>query len=484
MDFYYDEQIRRYLLQFIRIFSDYKIQYGPDEDGTITQKRVPIIYGDPSALVAQILKGGSENTLMPSPMMSVWINNFEMAPDRRRDPAFEGKINAYERNWDKTTRSYGEDVGDRYTIDRYMPVPYDITFQLDIWTTTTTTKLQLFEQITTIFNPMVQLQQNSNLFDWTSIFEVELTDITWTNRSIPQGSDLERDICSLLFKVPIWISPPAKVQTIKMIEQIVTNIHAGIDIPDTDDIDSIEDPFGCIGNPLTTVVVTPGNFRISIGIDGYANNEVVLRNQYGVADPSLSWESLFQTYGNIEENVTRLVISLADIIGPHESVIYGTVTLDEDKPNVLIYDIDPDTLPGTTLDPILGRVDPVVNWPGKGLPEEQIGQRYMISNNDIPDVNPWGVSAVVNDIISFDGESWNVAFDSALAEESQIIVDLSTDNYYSWNITDQDWEYTFLGEYCPGYWRLENLNSNSPIIIDPDNGGIDLPIITDPTCPR
>ena len=71
---------------------------------------------------------------------------------------------------------------------------------------------------------MVQLQQNQNKFDWTSIFELELTNVNWSNRGIPQGGDMERDVASLEFKVPVWISPPAKVRRIKIIEQIEVQV--------------------------------------------------------------------------------------------------------------------------------------------------------------------------------------------------------------------------------------------------------------------
>jgi hypothetical protein len=60
-----------------------------------------------------------------------------------------------------------------------------------------------------LFNPSLQLQQNTNIIDWTNIFELELIDIIWSSRSLPQGVDETIDICTLNFAVPIWLSPPA-----------------------------------------------------------------------------------------------------------------------------------------------------------------------------------------------------------------------------------------------------------------------------------
>ena len=63
-----------------------------------------------------------------------------------------------------------------------------------------------------MFNPSIQLQQNTNPLDWTSVFEVELTDMQWSNRSIPAGVDETIDVSTLTFTLPIWLSPPAKVK--------------------------------------------------------------------------------------------------------------------------------------------------------------------------------------------------------------------------------------------------------------------------------
>lgn len=172
MDFFFDNQVRRYLLQFMRIFSDIKIRMGPDANGLYTIQRVPIMYGDPSWMVAQLIKGASENTLLPAPMFSAWIENVKMVPDRRQATQYVGKVSTIERQFDATTQTYGSGPGVRQDVERYMPVPYDFYFRLDVWTTNVTTKLQIMEQICTIFNPSIQLQQNSNLLDWTSIFEV------------------------------------------------------------------------------------------------------------------------------------------------------------------------------------------------------------------------------------------------------------------------------------------------------------------------
>src|ERR1035438_30386 len=100
MDFFYSGQTRRYLLQFIRIFSSIKIRLGPDSNGLYQIQRVPILYGDSSSMVLQLIKGASENTLLPSPMMSVTIEGIKMSSKRRQAPQYVGKVSTVEREFD------------------------------------------------------------------------------------------------------------------------------------------------------------------------------------------------------------------------------------------------------------------------------------------------------------------------------------------------------------------------------------------------
>jgi hypothetical protein len=126
-----------------------------------------------------------------------------------------------------------------------MPVPYKLTMNLDLWTTNTTDKLQLIEQILVIFNPGVQLQTNNNPLDYSSIFEVKLNGMSWSSRGVPQGADSNNDIMTMMFDVEIWINPPAKVKKQTIVEQIVTTLF---------DASITEDETRDIFDPLTSLI--------------------------------------------------------------------------------------------------------------------------------------------------------------------------------------------------------------------------------------
>lgn len=467
MDFFHDGQIRRYLLQFIRIFSDMKIKNGPDANGLYTIQRVPIVYGDPSVLVAQLIKGASENTMVPSPMFSAWISDIKPAPDRRQDTMYVGKISTVERQFDRMAGNYTSESGIRHDVDRYMPVPYNLTMHLDVWTTNTTTKLQILEQICTIFNPSIQLQQNSNLMDWTSIFEVWLEDITWSNRSVQQTGDEARDILSFIFKVPIWINPPARVKRSTLIAEIVTNVFNTVDIDDARlNSESVYDYFRCIDADPVQIITTEGNHKIEVRRgDGY--DEIQLLTAHGASSDTLSWPELIEKYGIIVPDVTKLRLKLDKNIEVDSQDIIGYIEVDTGRADVLKFYPDLDTLPGSTLPPIMDIIDPTEVSPGDGLPAAASGHRYLITSahsaGEEPAIppgvvtSPWGIRAVVypNDIIEFNGAEWQVAFDSRSAKTVTRVLNIGNKTQYTFD--GSDWAYTYYGIYSGGYWRIDNI---------------------------
>ena len=77
--FFYDAQIRRFLLQFTRIFSGFQIEYGNETDGVnkATLLRVPVRYGDSSRNAQTIIQENSASALPSTPLMTFYINNLE-----------------------------------------------------------------------------------------------------------------------------------------------------------------------------------------------------------------------------------------------------------------------------------------------------------------------------------------------------------------------------------------------------------------------
>lgn len=219
MQFFYDGQIRRYLTQIVRAFSNFKYR-----DGDNQTRVVPVMYGDITRQVANIINDNSENKLPSAPRMGVYITDIEMDRNRLSDSSFVSKINVRERLYDQDTKQYTNTQGNSYTVERLHPTPYTLSVNVDLWTSNTDQKLQILEQILMIFNPDLEFQTTDNYIDWTSLSVLQLENTTWSNRTIPVGIESEIDVATLSFTAPIYISPPAKVKKLGVITDIITSV--------------------------------------------------------------------------------------------------------------------------------------------------------------------------------------------------------------------------------------------------------------------
>ena len=147
-NFFYDEQIRRFMLQFARIFSNFQVEYGRNEEGTEhTLIRVPVRYGDSSRQAQTIIQQNSANDLPSTPLMTFYVSGLDYARERMQEPYFVSTIAVRQRTYDDATDSYETTQGNAFTIDRLMPVPYKLTMKLEIWTSNTNQKMQLLELV-------------------------------------------------------------------------------------------------------------------------------------------------------------------------------------------------------------------------------------------------------------------------------------------------------------------------------------------------
>lgn len=449
-DYFYDQQIRRLILQVIRMLGGLQVKTGIGTDGTAQFRQVPARWGEPSKMVAQLIRQNSENTLLYTPLMSVHITTITTAPDRRQNPTHVDTTLVDEREFDEDTETYTTQLGDRFTVKRHMPVPYNFTFQLDIWTSNQDQKMQILEQLMMLFNPSIDLQTSDNALDWTAITFAQMEDtITWTSRSVPVGTDDPIDISTMSFMIPYWINPPAELTRRKAIETIVTNINAVDELP-IDDTDFAWEQ----GDMLLQSIITPGNHVLEVN-----GNELILLGQGGteldIDGNVFSWNTLLTQYNDYSEQNDNILIVKRKFGDPDG--VSGTIELHPTEVNKLIWDIDPTTLPVDTLAPVDAIVDPQDSYPGTGLPAAAIGQRYLIVD-DIGSLGSiWGsVAAKTNSIIEYDGADWIISFDSdgndALIQ--QVVTNTFTGKQLRWSPDDNDWGFAVDGLYNPGTWKI------------------------------
>lgn len=453
--FFYDNQIRRFLIQFAKIFSNWQVTRGKDPNGNDILVRVPIMYGDSSRQAATIIANNSASNLPSAPMITYYISGVEYDQKRTQDPWFVDKINVRQRAYNSETQSYETTQGQAFTVERLMPVPYNLRVTVDMWTTNYNQKLELFEQVATLFNPALEIQSTDNFIDWTSLSVVFQDGLTFSSRSIPQGTGNPIDIMTWKFYMPIWISTSSKLKKMGVVEKIIASIYKGQALQDIQNEDLL------LG---TRQKITPYGYKVLL-----LNNQLQLlpadepffpaNESLAIPDnpnTNLYWSALLNVYGAIKPGISQIWLQ-----NPYmNDDIVGTIVPDPNDDRFLIYNIDPDTLPQNTLPPVTSIINPQLTGPNAGLPGPMPGVRYLIVDDigsaDATTVAWGGLIANANDIIEFDADTmqWSVSFDSQASETVDFVTNLTTSMQYRYVPVDGIWMKSYEGWYDQGDYSI------------------------------
>ena len=505
MDYFYDGQIRRYVTQFMRVFIGFKYQAGDGE-----QLSVPVMYGDMSRQVANIIRENSENKMMNVPRIACYIGSLELATDRLSDPSFVSKVHIRERRYTDAggTRDYQNTQGGNYTVERLMPTPFKLTMKADIWTSNTDQKLQLMEQILVLFNPSLELQTTDNYIDWTSLSSLYLTNTSFSSRTIPAGAESEIDIASLDFELPIWITPPAKVKKLGIVQNIIANVFG-----ESGELLGLEDLvyngklgsfFSTDGNRYRVLLFksNTGNLTDNIYDLTLVNPTAAVlsaglaQKDYSNGEP-VEWDAILEVQGGYQPG------SDVWFKKPEGGEIIGTFVVNAIDRSILTITLDPDTFPANTnivgVVETRGTIDAIID-PYKYNPLEvygthaniPLGMRFLMlddinnsenvggfinypsnpadststpyrgplawrspSNDDSSWVNQDGTDPVIsaNSIVEWTGQEWAMIFEPVVADADTIIQNIRTGVKYRW--TGTQWLKAFEGEYGPGDWNFK-----------------------------
>lgn len=455
--FFYDAQIRRFLLQFTRMVSNFQVEYGNETDGVNNAAliRVPVRYGDASRNAQTIIQQNSASSLPSTPLMTFYVSSLDYDRPRMQEPYHVSKIAVRQRTYDTSTDTYETTQGNAFTIERLMPVPYKLGITLDIWTSNTNQKMQLLEQMLTLFNPALEIQSTDNYIDWTSLTVCELDSVLWTSRTIPVGTENPIDVATLKFSLPIWISSPAKVKKLGVVERVVASIYDA----QGDASEAIYNNDLLLG---TRQIITPYNYAtVLIGnkvqclqqknlMDEPSNDSLTPTEI--VPDSNLLWPAVIGMYGTLRPGISQLRFEQ-----PDGTEVVGTIAIDPNDDRFVLFDVDTDTVPQNTLAAIDAIINPLSSAPGQGLPAAAIGQRYLLTDNvgtAQPWIGPYGrqIEASANDIIEYDGAAWRIVFLAAAQPSEQFVTNVTTSIQYLWN--GLEWVKSYQGVYVGGTWRL------------------------------
>jgi hypothetical protein len=222
--YFYDEQIRSYIIQFMAIFSGLQVSVGKNNfNSTKNLMYVPIRYGNSSRIVDAILSENTQNKPIRLPMFAADFAGMEQVPSRRKG------VGTFMRH--SVLPAGGSLPDDIKVVYQAQPIPYDGLFELSMYCSNEDQHLQILEQILMIFDPVLQIQTSDDFHDLTKITSVELVNVDF-NKNYPKLADKRVIVTSLNFRVQFYLSPPVNIKQnfIKSIKLRLDTIRTQDDI--------------------------------------------------------------------------------------------------------------------------------------------------------------------------------------------------------------------------------------------------------------
>lgn len=215
-EYYYNHAIESFLVQFMTIFSDLKVEIGKKGDREKTLIKVGIHYGYPDRVVAALIAKNTQNVPIRLPTMTAVIRNINLAPELYKGVGVEHRT-----SYVPVGGVMPEDIN---VVHRRQPVPYKLDIDLSILASNTNQHYQILEQIMMVFDPTMTIQKSDGVFDWSRLTTVTLTNIS-IDSNYPIGTDRKLEQSTLTFSVPIYIDIPAVVRN-QIVEDIFLRISA------------------------------------------------------------------------------------------------------------------------------------------------------------------------------------------------------------------------------------------------------------------
>ena len=234
-NYYYNQQLRKHIVQFMAVFGGLKVSVGKNDFGSETNlMTVPIVYGSRDRVVSHILADQTQNKVLRLPAMSANIIDMQIFTDRLAGQNQERK--------DIKLKRGGTIPDDLVQHSMLKPVPYDVTMELSINASNNDQHFQILEQILLLFNPSIQLQVSDAYGNQQSYIEVILRNISM-DENYPAGTDDRIVSSTLTFSHVMYLSGPVSLRD-EIIRSIQVRVSSTLSGGTPSDInEGIVDPF-------------------------------------------------------------------------------------------------------------------------------------------------------------------------------------------------------------------------------------------------
>jgi len=211
--YFYHQNIRKTIIAFGNLFNNITVKSKDADGDTFSQIRVPLSYGPTQKFLARLEQ--QENLNKPIaitlPRISFEMNSLKYDPSRKTG----------------ITQTFKSTGSDDKTRKVYMPIPYNIGFELNIMTKFNDEVLQIVEQILPFFQPSFTVT-----IDMTDVID-EKKDVPIVLDSVSFRDDYEGDFSSrrlilytLQFTAKTYLFGPISDSTDSLIRKVQVDMYA------------------------------------------------------------------------------------------------------------------------------------------------------------------------------------------------------------------------------------------------------------------
>ena len=200
---FYHKQIRNTVIAFGTIFNNINIKRTDSSGNPLQTIRVPLSYAPKEKFIARLdqnadLTGNDSSVAITLPRMSFDITGYSYDATR--------KLNKNQ----KFVVAKNTSGDTKRTNTQFSPVPYDVSFDLNIYTATSDDGLQIIEQILPFFQPdyTVTMIMDRDFMDTKRDIPFVLESVDYEDSYTGALTDRRRIIYTLKFTAKIYLYGP------------------------------------------------------------------------------------------------------------------------------------------------------------------------------------------------------------------------------------------------------------------------------------
>ena len=214
---FYHKKIRNTVIAFGTIFNNVNIKRLDSSGNPLQNIKVPLSYSPKEKFLARLdaqqdLTGDDSKVAITLPRMSFEITGYSYDATRKLNK--NQKITKVTTNADTTKMN-----------NQYMPVPYNVNFQLNVFTANSDDGLQIIEQILPFFQPDYTVTMiEDRTMDTKRDIPFILNSVDYSDEYTGSLTSLRRIIYTLSFTAKVYLYGP--ISTNAIIKKVSADLYA------------------------------------------------------------------------------------------------------------------------------------------------------------------------------------------------------------------------------------------------------------------